>query len=114
MTTDIIYTPNFLNLIDNASIVIDTCVIIHALKIDSLDNFLREILKRNCTFLSVPSVKNEFLTAGDTVQRYDELNEYLESFQLAFLPPDIEYKLNKEGRNFNIALRRSKVKTQVL
>lgn len=110
MTTNIIYTPNFLDIIDNASIVIDTCVIIHALKIIDLDNFLRELSKRNCTLLSVPSVKNEFLTAGDTVQRYNKLNEYLESLQLVFLPPDIEYRLNKEGCNFNIALRRSKVR----
>ncbi len=110
MTTNIIYTPNLLDTISGASIVIDTCVIIHALKIANLDRFLRELLGRDCTFLSVPAVKNEFLTAGDTIQRYNELNEYLESLQLVFLPLDVEYRLNKEGCSFNIALRRSRIR----
>ena len=109
MTTSIVYTPNFLDIVSNTSVVIDTCVIIDALKITCLDTFLRELLKHGCTFLSAPPVKNEFLTAANTDQKYNELNEYLKSLQLVFLPLDIEHRLNNEGKIFNIALRKSKV-----
>lgn len=110
MNTSIISTPDLIDIISNTTVVIDTCVIIDAIKNEKLDTLLREFLKKDCTFLSAQPIKNEFLVAADSVQKYDELNEYLKSLQLVFLPLDIESRLNKEGAKLHIALRRSKVK----
>lgn len=109
MAASLIHTPNLLDQIRGQNLIIDTCVIIDASKDAEFANFIRSLANDNCTFVSIQPVKDEFLSIADSSDEYKKLEKYLETLKIAFLSPNIENTYDEQGKDFSIALRRSKV-----
>ena len=104
----LICTPNLFNTLKNSNLLIDTCTIIDASKCDEVDNFLSKLSGQGCTFLSLPSVKEEFTRSANNLEDYNKLSDYIDSLQIIFLDSIERNRMNEDGAIFNIALNRCK------
>lgn len=106
---EIICTPNFIDLITNATLIIDTCVIVDTTKSADFFSFVRNLKDNyNTSLISVPAVKQEVLGVADDKKEYETLEKSIEALNVLFLPSAVEDKLDREGMEFSIAMRRSK------
>ncbi len=102
----VVCTPDLKDKLHGNNLLLDTCTIIDGSKCAEFDSFLGGLLKEDCTFLSLPSVKEEFTCSAFNLDDYNKLVEYIKSLQIVFLP-NMEKKLISEDNSvFNIALRR--------
>lgn len=106
----LICTPSIDEKIVGNNIVIDTCVIIESSKNVELDLFLNYMREKGSTFLSLPSVKDEFTCGANNLEEYRELSDYFDRQDILLLPKCEEKLLSDDGIKFNIALKRSKVR----
>ena len=91
----LVCTPKPFDNLKNVNILLDTCVIIDASKNDDVDTKLRLMLEDGCTFLSLPSVREEFVCASRNMQEYGNSLAYFRSLDI--LPLDSTYKFNADS-----------------
>lgn len=106
---NIIYTPDLPELIANATLVIDTCIIVDTTKDSDFFSFMRKLKENyNASLISIPAVKQEVLGVADSKKEYKALEKSIEALKIIFLPSAVESKFELEGENFSIAMRRSR------
>lgn len=102
---NLIYTPNLIEDLRGSNLVIDTCVLIDATKYDEVENFLRYIRSNDCTFVSVPAMRDEFVCMARDKKEQGSLIKMLKSFDISF--PDLSRmtgSILEDYRAFSILL----------
>lgn len=102
----LIYTPDLFEKLRDANLLLDTCTLIDASNCAEVDDFLESLLKRDCTFLSLPSVKEEFTCSACNLDEYKQLSDYIESLQIILLNNTEKQLSSNKNMIFNIALKR--------
>lgn len=106
---EIIYTDNLAKLVTNATLVIDTCVIVDTTKSPEFLALMRRMKgEYNAALVSIPAVKQEVLSVADNKKEYETLKESIKALDVVFLPSAVEDKFEREGMKFSIAMRRSR------
>ena len=105
----LVYTPSLPETLKDSNVLVDTCAIIEASKNEDLEKFFDTLKKDGCTFLTLPSVKDEFTCGAKDLEEFRGLSDFFDSQQIILMPKNEEKLLTKEGIYFNIALARSKV-----
>ena len=103
----LIFTPNLEIALRKCSILVDTCILIDASNDQEFAEYLSTLRKADCTFLSLPSVRNEFTCIAKNMKDYDKLSAFFEAQQIILLPKCEEKLLTEEGVKFGIMLQRS-------
>jgi|GEM_PF-3898634 len=105
----LVYTPSLPETLKDSNVLVDTCAIIEASKNEELERFLDGLRENGCTFLTLPSIKDEFTCGAKNLEEFRELSDFFESQQIILMPKNEDKLLTNEGIHFNIALARSKV-----
>ena len=105
----LVCTPNFFKDIHDSDFVIDTCVLIDASKYEEVDAILRKIQQENCTFLSVPAMRDEFVCQADNLEEYEWMQKIIESFNIGFFDINrASSTMTSNYKDFNILLSHCK------
>ncbi len=104
----LIYTPDLFDKLQDANLLLDTCTIIDASKCAEMNDFLEDLSKNSCTFLSLPAVRDEFVCSAKNSEEYRQLEEYIESLDILFLS-NVEKRISSVAdKKLSIALSRCK------
>ena len=103
---DLVCTPNLGSLLSSANLLLDTCVVIEASKYIEIDEYLNRLSADGCSFLTIPSVKEEFISNTKNDKEFEELSKYFDSLQITFLPNTEKRLMDKKEGDFYIALNR--------
>lgn len=104
----LIYTPDLLKKLEDANVLLDTCVMIDASNSDDVDTCLRSLLENGCTFLTLPAIREEFTCSAKSRKDYENLSKYIGSFDIVFLNNTEKRLISDDNALFNIALGRCK------
>lgn len=104
----LVCTPSLLNDLSGNNLLIDTCTIIDASKCDAVYNFLMEIKNHQCTLVSIPAVKEEFLCSANNLSEYSDLLAFYDALGILPLDKIMHGMLGPDSAAFDIALSRCK------
>ncbi len=93
-------TPSLIDKLADSFLVIDTCVLIDAIKTDDFRELIEKAKDKDCELFSIRAVKHEFLRGSHTIKEYSDYQDFLNKMEISFIS-DIEHKLDTEaGKTF--------------
>ena len=105
----LICTPNLQDILSDAILVVDTCVLIDASKNREVSLLLSGLEKAGCVFETPPAVLNEFTCNAKDRTEYKEMRQFFESLNIGLIHRIEDHFLDDAGPTFDMVIRRCKV-----
>lgn len=109
----ILHAPDLAEKMNTSALILDTCVLVLASKIQELKEFLHEMRLKNCVLIATSSVHVELLRGARNLQQSSDLEMLFGSLGIVTIENVDAALVTLEGRRFMLMVNKSTAKNPV-